>query len=96
MDKTKRKYEYLLFGIFFTGLVFGILIILGTINSGYHLVDDHEFYRYRELILQYGLWDAIKINMKGDLLIRYRPLYMFLRTITVAIFDANMVDHVFQ
>lgn len=91
MDKTKRKYEYLLFGIFFTGLVFGILIILGTINSGYHLVDDHEFYRYRELILQYGLWDAIKINMKGDLLIRYRPLYMFLRTITVAIFDANMV-----
>lgn len=91
MNRIKGKHEYIFTGIFFTGLVFGLLIMLGTLNSGYHLIDDHEFYRYRELISQYGLWDAIKINIKGDLSIRYRPLYMFLRTIAVAIFGVNTV-----
>lgn len=91
MSRIRGKYEYLFAGIFFAALVFGLLIMLGTVNSGYHLIDDHEFYRYRELISQHGLWDAIKINIKGDLSIRYRPLYIILRTIAVAIFDANTV-----
>lgn len=91
MNRTARKYEYLLSGAFFTALVFGMLIILGTINSGYHLIDDHEFYRYRETISESGLWDAIRINIKGDLVIRFRPLYIVLRTIGVAIFGTDTI-----
>lgn len=91
MNRTARKYEYLLSGAFFATLVFGMLMILGTINSGYHLIDDHEFYRYRETISESGLWDAIRINIKGDLAIRFRPLYIVLRTIGVAIFGTNTI-----
>lgn len=91
MNRTARKYEYLLSGVFFATLVFGMLMILGTINSGYHLIDDHEFYRYRETISESGLWDAVRINIKGDLAIRFRPLYIILRTIGVAIFGTNTI-----
>lgn len=91
MNRTGRKCEYLLSGAFFTALVLGLLIILGTINSGYHLIDDHEFYRYRETISESGLWDAVRINIKGDLDIRFRPLYIILRTVGVAIFGTNTI-----
>lgn len=92
MKRGKEKQEYLLAGIFFIVFVLGLLIILGTVSSGYHLIDDHEFYSYRERIAQFGLWGAIKINIKGDLAIRYRPLYIILRTVGVAIFGTNTVS----
>lgn len=91
MCKSREKNEYLISGIFFSVLVFGLLIILGTMNSGYHLIDDHEFYRYWNTISERGLWEAIKINVKGDLAIRYRPLYIILRTIGVAIFGTDTI-----
>ena len=70
MSKSREKNEYLISGIFFSVLVFGLLIILGTMNSGYHLIDDHEFYRYWNTISERGLCKAIKINVKGELAIR--------------------------
>lgn len=91
MNKTDKKYEYLLSGVLFTALVFGLLGVMGTMDSGYHLIDDHEFYRYQELISRVGLWEAIKENVAGDLAIRYRPLYIVLRTIGVAVFGTNTV-----
>lgn len=91
MNKTEKNHEYLLSGIFFSVLVFGLIGILGTMNSGYHLIDDHEFYRYREIISQSGLWEAIKINIEGDLRIRFRPLYIALRTMGVAILGTNTI-----
>lgn len=91
MNKLNRKYEYLFAGVFFTVLIFGLLIILRTIASGYHLIDDHEFYIYQERIDQFGLWGAIKTNIKVDLAIRYRPLYIVLRTLGVAIWGTNTV-----
>lgn len=91
MNRIGRKYEYLLSGVLFTVLILGLLSIMGTVNSGYHLIDDHEFYRYRAIISQVGLWEAIKINVEGDLAIRYRPLYIVLRTVGVAIFGTNTI-----
>lgn len=91
LKKLKEKREYLFAGLFFTTLVFGMLIVLGTINSGYHLIDDHEFYSYQGTIGEFGLWGAIKINIKGDLAIRYRPLYIILRTLGVAVFGTNTI-----
>ena len=92
MKRGKEKQEFLLAGIFFIIFVLGLLSILGTVSSGYHLIDDHEFYSYQERIAQFGLWGAIKINIKGDLAIRYRPLYIILRTLGVAIFGTNTVS----
>ncbi len=91
MSRTAGKYEYLLSGVLFTVLVLGLLSMMGTLTSGYHLIDDHEFYRYREIISQNGLWDAIKINVEGDLAIRYRPLYIALRTVGVVAFGTNTI-----
>lgn len=92
MNRTGKKYEYLLSGAFFAVLVFSLLTVLGTINSGYHLIDDHEFYRYRETISESGLWGAIKINVKDDLAIRFRPLYMVLRTVGTVVFGTNTIS----
>lgn len=91
MKRGKEKQGYLFAGILFMIFVSGLLIILGTINSGYHLIDDHEFYTYQGTINKVGLWNAVKINIKGDLAIRYRPLYIILRTLGVAIFGTNTV-----
>ncbi len=91
MNRIRKKHEYLFIGIFFTILVLGLLILLQTVNSGYHLIDDHEFYSYQDIISKHGLWNAIKINVKGDLAIRYRPLYIVMRTIGVAILGTNTI-----
>ncbi len=58
-------------------VVYGILYKTGTINSGYHFLDDHELIRMEIAFEQQSesLLQAIKNWMVGDFHWRFRPLY---------------------
>ena len=47
MLKFMKKNEYLLVSLFFALMVFSLLLSTGTITSGWHMVDDHEFLEYQ-------------------------------------------------
>ncbi len=93
---TKRKRCEILGicgGTFF--YVFFLLIVTGTIWSGYHLVDDHEIIlmadRFRTGVYSWrtffhiGLFDYFAEGL------RFRPLYETLRLLRVYLFGTNFV-----
>ena len=91
--KKRKKYEMLGIcgGAFF--YVFFLLIVTGTIRSGFHLVDDHEIIlmadRFRtgtyswRTFFRVGLFDYFAEGL------RFRPLYETLRLIRVYVFGTN-------
>lgn len=92
MKLTKKK-ELGMIGLFFSILVFGVLIYTGTITSGWHLVDDQEYICYMLQMEQDGAsyFECLADTILTDLTWRFRPLYYFLRvTLTVLIGD-NLV-----
>lgn len=68
---------------------FGFLYCTGTLLSGYHLVDDHEFYSIRNSLKNAGFWTTLGRRLAGDLTIRFRPLYSVERVVGVALFGAG-------
>ena len=93
MKNLSRKKELWLAGIFFTVLVFGVLLYTGTITSGWHLVDDQEYIDY---ILQMKVdgasyFECLKDTILKDLTWRFRPLYYILRVTFTVFFGTNLV-----
>lgn len=86
-----KKKEFLYVTIFFTILVFGVLIGFGTITSGFHLVDDHTFMRYKESMEVYGrsVMSTIQGEWEFDFRERFRPLYYPSRVLLACIFSDN-------
>lgn len=84
--KYKKKEAALIFA-FFTILVFGLLIFTGTITSGLHYVDDHEFIHYDLLMKadRSNLFGCLKEVVQFDLSHRFRPLYNILRVFLIAV-----------
>lgn len=75
--------------------VFGILLISGTITSGYHLADDHEIVLLTQRFNE-GLYDWKVLFRKGifDYFaegIRFRPFYESIRFLRVFLFGTNYV-----
>ena len=92
INNLKGKKEFLFVIIFFTCLVFGILVIFGTLTSGFHMVDDHEYIRFfvdlNENGKEVGL--LIKEEMNRDGYLRFRPLYYPIRILQTIIFGTNL------
>lgn len=90
-DKLKNflKWEELLVGSFFLVVAFSFLIGTGTLNSGYHYIDDHEMLGINKMIEENGLLESIVGTVKNDLNIRFRPMYFIHRTLEMKIFGAN-------
>ena len=76
----------------FAALVFGLLIVTGTLTSGFHLVDDWEFAKYVDwMTLEgYSLWDCLREAVGFDLTLRFRPLYYINRVLTAYVFGINL------
>lgn len=78
--------------LIFAALVFGVTIGCGTINSGWHFVDDHEFLEWINPVregkismigqLQYLFWNGFT----G----RFRPIYAPIRFLTILLFGDNI------
>lgn len=75
----------------YTVLVFALLLLSGTISSGFHFIDDHEIIRInQELSVQGDSLISCIIRWVGsDLNIRFRPFYYILRVIWTAILGDN-------
>lgn len=87
--KLNRNIEYLVVLFFF---VAGNVIFMhhfGVLDSGYHLIDDHEIYSFRSHIEDYGFWGNLKFLLSEDLVMRFRPAYIFFRTLFICLVKDN-------
>lgn len=92
MDRLGRKKEAILVWGFFTILVFGVVIVTGTLTSGFHLVDDWEFAQYVDWMTldNKSLWECLSETVVFDLTLRFRPLYYINRILMAAVFGINL------
>lgn len=92
LDRLDRRTEAALVWGFFMVLVFGVVLITGTLTSGFHLVDDWEFAKYNDWMLLEGksLWECLREAVGYDLTMRFRPLYYINRVLMSAVFGINL------
>ena len=88
-EKHKRffdKYEAIIYWIFISFILVIFLDKMGTLFSGYHLVDDHNYISINKGISENGLMTQLLISMQKDFGIRFRPLWTFLRVLDTYFF----------
>lgn len=80
------------------GLVFGILLLMGTMTCGWHLTDDHEFLRiiYCSKVEGRSFWDLLSEYTSVDLSFRFRPIYMPARVLSCYLFGDNLFLYYFM
>lgn len=76
-------------------LVAGVVLGMGTLTSGFHLVDDHEFLRWTyQLKYENGnIFEMMKKWLREDLSLRYIPLYYANRMLSCYFFGANLIPY---
>lgn len=78
--------------IFFSLVWFGLLFSLGSISSGYHLVDDHEAINISYSFQTGATWmSEVQNFIHRDFfgIVRFRPMYAILRVSEIQLFAAN-------
>ena len=92
LDGLGRKKEAVLVCGFFAALVFGVVLAMRTLTSGFHLVDDWEFAKYMDWMTLEGrsLWECLREAVGYDLTMRFRPLYYINRVFMTAVFGINL------
>lgn len=92
LEKMGKGREALLVWGFSALFVFGVLLVTGTLTSGFHLVDDWEFAKYVDRMTLDGvsLWDCLKDAVGFDLTLRFRPLYYINRVLAAYVFGINL------
>lgn len=87
--------EILIAGCLFTGIVLIVAIGEGTLFSGWHFVDDHEYLEWLNIInsgemswpqLLYSVW-------RTDFATRFRPLYFPYRIFLTYLFGADITAY---
>lgn len=93
IEGLNKKQEFIIVVLLFVLLVFGIILGMGTLTSGYHLVDDHEFLKWVYQMEEEGesVFEIIRSEVKMDLSIRYRPIHIMARVLETGIFGINLV-----
>lgn len=87
--KEKPIYEYLIAVFVFVCFSIAFANITGILNSGYHLVDDHEIIDINSYIVNNGFLNALSYYVIDDLIWRYRPLFFIVRVIRAGLFGTN-------
>jgi hypothetical protein len=96
MKEQKRIWgELFCVSLFFLFVIFGITTFLGTINSGWHFVDDHEFleFKYYLEIEHYTVWDLLKQYVIMDRSTRNNSLYYPTRIVLYYIAGIDLVKY---
>lgn len=91
-EKLGKRKEAAIVWTLFLILVFGVVIVMGTLTSGFHLVDDWEIAKYVDwMTLEHrSVWDCIKEAVGYDLTMRFRPLYYINRVLMAAVFGIDL------
>lgn len=74
-------------------IVMGFCAIMGTLTSGYHPVDDHEYLEWTYDRLHGVSFMKLMLGNIEDNGNRFRPLYQIFRTIWVELFGTNIFIH---
>lgn len=92
INEMSKLQELIWVCILSAGLVFGVLLLMGTMTCGWHLTDDHEFLRimYYSKVEGRSFWDILVEFISRDLSIRFRPIYMPARVLSCYIFGENL------
>lgn len=93
LERLGKRKERILVWSFFVLLVFGVLLLTGTITSGFHLVDDWEFAKFVKMmsIDDKSYLTCLRETIAFDkFLRRFRPLYYINRIGAAAVFGINL------
>ena len=89
---TDTRVEFLAVLVLSVLLVFGVTVIMGTMSSGFHFVDDHEFLEwvYQMKHQNISVVDILVGKVKADFSWRYEPLYYSARILSCYIFGVDL------
>lgn len=92
VEEIDKKWEFMLIILVSILLVFGVTLGLGTMTSGFHLVDDHEFVEWiYQIKAENGqITDMIKDKVLRDFSWRYEPLYYTARMLSCYLFELKL------
>lgn len=95
IEKIDKKQEFLLIVLLSALMVFGIILGMGTLTSGYHLVDDHEFLEWIYQMKYEGksVWTLIAQKLSQDFTWRYEPAYYASRILSTGIFGVSLTGY---
>ncbi len=95
IENMNKKQELFWIILLSSLMVFGITIGMGTITSGYHLVDDHEFLEwiYQMQKQGKGVWELIARQLRQDFTWRYEPAYYASRILSTRLFGINLAGY---
>lgn len=90
---AKREFIIVLLGALL--LVFGTTILMGTITSGFHLVDDHEFLKWTYEMERQNIpmMDILTKKVMDDFWWRYEPLYYSARILSCGLFGIDLTAY---
>lgn len=93
IEKITVRGEFILIALVSLLIIIGTICGMGTITSGFHLVDDHEFARWTYEMKCEGLsaWDIVSTWVPQDFWWRYEPMYYTMRILGTGLFGINLV-----
>jgi len=86
MNKYSKDIIAIAFSIISISVFFALT---GSINSGYHLTDDHEIIRITRDLSDHSFFEVVKKWVNKDMNIRYRPMYFVNRVFESKLFGNN-------
>lgn len=86
-----KKNEYVIALLLSFALVYLFMYATGVINSGYHLIDDHDYYSIKDSLDNDGFIMTLNNTIRDDLTIRYRPSFIFIKVLCVYLVGTNML-----
>lgn len=81
-----EKYDAVIYWLLLSFVLVVFLDKMGTLFSGYHLVDDQNYINIHKGILSNGLKEQLVRTMRGDFRLRFRPLWSFFRVLDTYFF----------
>lgn len=75
--------------IFLFASILFFLFFIGTINSGFHFIDDHQMLGIHSDLGKASIIKTMSTWISSDLLARFRPMYVVHRVLEMKIFGAD-------
>lgn len=95
IESLGKRQEFVIVFLLSVLMVFGIIVGMGTITSGYHLVDDHEFLEWIHQMQNEGksVWDLIANKLRQDFTLRYEPAYYATRILSARVLGVGLTAY---
>ena len=95
IELINKKWELLIVCVVAVVLVLGVTVGMGTMTSGFHLVDDHEFleWTYQMKYQDMNIFQMIRGKVLWDFSSRYEPLYYTTRMLGCYLFGTNITAY---